>query len=72
MTTTNQAEEETKTSNEAPDDAGTAQKKVSPAGRIVFLIITALCFVYLYYRLNGAAAREDLSLVAYMLSLIHI
>ena len=66
MKTTNQAEEETKTSNKAPDDAGTAQKKVSPAGRIVFLIITALCFVYLYYRLNGAAAREDLSLVAYM------
>ena len=66
MKTTNQTEEETKTSNEAPDDAGKAQKKVSPAGRIVFLIITALCFVYLYYRLNGAAAREGLSLAAYM------
>ena len=39
MKTTNQTEEETKTSNEAPDDAGKAQKKVSPAGRIVFLII---------------------------------
>ena len=66
MTTTNQAEEQTRTSDEASDDTGTAKKKVSPAGRIVFLIITALCFVYLYYRLNGAAAREDLSLVAYM------
>ena len=66
MTTTNQAEERTRTSDEASDDTGTAKKKVSPAGRIVFLIITALCFVYLYYRLNGAAAREDLSLVAYM------
>ena len=66
MKTTNQAEEQTRTSDEASDDTGTAKKKVSPAGRIVFLIITALCFVYLYYRLNGAAAREDLSLVAYM------
>ena len=66
MTETNQAQEEAKTSDEAPDDTGTAQKKVSPAGRIVFLIITALCFVYLYYRLNGAAAREGLSLAAYM------
>lgn len=42
------------------------KKKPSPIGRIVFLIITALCFAYLYYRLNGAAAREGLSLVAYM------
>ena len=66
MTTTNQAEEQTRTSDEASDDTGTAKKKVSPAGRIVFLIITALCFVYLYYRLNGAAAREGLSLAAYM------
>ena len=41
----------------------------SPPGalqRIVFLGITALCFVYLYYRLNGAAVREGLSLVDYM------
>ena len=42
------------------------KKKPNPIGRIVFLIITALCFAYLYYRLNGAAAREGLSLVAYM------
>lgn len=42
------------------------KKKPNPVGRIVFLIITALCFAYLYYRLNGAAAREGLSLVAYM------
>lgn len=42
------------------------KKKPNPIGRIVFLIITALCFAYLYYRLNGAAAREGLSLVEYM------
>jgi hypothetical protein len=35
-------------------------------GRLVFLAITATCFVYLYYRLNGAAARQGLSLVDYM------
>lgn len=35
-------------------------------GRIVFLIITLLCFGYLYYRLNGAALREGLTLPAYM------
>ena len=35
-------------------------------GRIVFLLITVGCFTYLYYRLNGAAAREGLSLVEYM------
>ncbi len=38
----------------------------STRGRIVFLLITAGCFTYLYYRLNGAAAREALSLVEYM------
>jgi len=35
-------------------------------GRLVFLVISLACFVYLYYRLNGAAAREGLSLVDYM------
>ena len=33
---------------------------------MVFLIITAGCFAYLYSRLNGAAVREGLSLVEYM------
>jgi hypothetical protein len=33
---------------------------------MAFLLITAACFAYLYYRLNGAAAREGLSLVEYM------
>lgn len=43
-----------------------AKKKPSPIGRIIFLLLTAACFGYLYFRLNGAAAREGLSLVEYM------
>lgn len=35
-------------------------------GRLVFLAIAAACFTFLYYRLNGAAAREGLALVDYM------
>ncbi len=35
-------------------------------GRIVFTLITIACFAYLYYRLNGAAAREGLTLTTYM------
>ena len=38
----------------------------STAGRVVFLALSTACFAYLYYRLNGAAAREGLSLVEYM------
>jgi len=44
----------------------TAGRKKSLLGRILFLILTAACFGYLYYRLNGAALREGLSLAAYM------
>jgi len=50
---------------EAAPEATAARKK-SPLGRIIFLILTAACFGYLYYRLNGAALREGLSLAAYM------
>src|SRR5262252_6700775 len=35
-------------------------------GRALFLTITAACFLFLYFRLNGAAAREGLPLVDYM------
>jgi len=42
------------------------KRKPNPLGRIAFLILTVVCFIYLYYRLNGAAAREGLTLVAYM------
>ncbi len=66
-TETEQSESETA----APIPEGTetpaaATRKRSPLGRIIFLIITALCFAYLYYRLNGAAARAGQSLPEYM------
>ena len=35
-------------------------------GRLIFLAIAAACFLFLYFRLNGAAAREGLPLFAYM------
>ena len=50
---------------EATPETATARKK-SLLGRVIFLILTAACFGYLYYRLNGAALREGLSLAAYM------
>jgi len=43
-----------------------AKNKQSPLGRLIFLLITGACFVYLYFRLNGAAAREGLPLTEYM------
>ena len=60
---TQNATEETAT----PDETmAPGKKKPNPIGRVLFLILTAACFAYLYYRLNGAAAREGLSLVEYM------
>lgn len=58
--------EEVQDETNSEEAAVPAKKGKSAIGRIVFLAITALCFAYLYYRLNGAAAREGLSLVAYM------
>jgi hypothetical protein len=43
-----------------------ATKKSGTLGRVIFALITLLCFAYLYYRLNGAAMREGLTLTAYM------
>ena len=53
---------------EAPEqeEPVTAKKKSSPLGRVIFLVITAICFGYLYYRLNGAALREGMTLIPYM------
>ncbi len=48
------------------DGQAAAPRKGSTIGRVIFLVLTAACFAYLYYRLNGAAAREGLSLVTYM------
>ena len=65
MTDNNQKNEMSETGDAGTENA-TPQKKPNPAGRILFLAITAMCFVYLYYRLNGAASREGLPLIAYM------
>ena len=43
-----------------------APRKPGLLQRAIFMGVTALCFVYLYYRLNGAAVREGLSLTEYM------
>jgi hypothetical protein len=43
-----------------------APRAPSAVQRIVFLAITIACFAFLYVRLNAAAAREGLTLVAYM------
>ena len=51
---------------EVKEENSAAKKKQSPLGRIIFLLITGACFVYLYFRLNGAAAREGLPLAEYM------
>ena len=59
----NEAEATGQESNEAEVQA---PRKQSPVGRVIFLAITAACFAYLYYRLNGAAAREGLALTDYM------
>jgi hypothetical protein len=54
------------TSPASETEAPVAPRKKNKAGRIVFLLITVGCFIYLYFRLNGAAAREGLTLTAYM------
>ena len=50
----------------AGSDAPGKPRISNAVGRVVFAAITAGCFVYLYVRLDGAAMREELSLVAYM------
>ncbi len=50
--------------NEVEESA--PKKKGNLIGRIIFFIITLLCFAFLYYKLHGAASREGLSVVEYM------
>lgn len=45
---------------------GPAHRKASLGQRLLVFVITALCFVYLYYRLDGAAGREGFTLIEYM------
>jgi hypothetical protein len=42
------------------------RRRQSTLQRVAMLAVTVLCFVYLYFRVNGAAAREGLPLVEYM------
>ena len=50
-----------------PDETAPAAPPTrSRAGRAGFLALSVACFAYLYYRLNGAAAREGLPLADYM------
>ena len=55
----------TEPSTPTPTDPS-ASRSSNTLGRVGFLLLTAGCFAYLYFRLNGAAAREGLSLVEYM------
>ncbi len=49
-----------------PEEPVGPPRKGNVIGRIIFLIITLLCFAYLYYRIYGAAARQDMTVVEYM------
>lgn len=53
-------------SKDVTQEAAPTPRKKNALGRIVFLLLAAVCFTYLYYRLYGAAAREGLTLVEYM------
>ena len=59
--TTEPADVTDDTDLDGQEGASGPPRRPNPLGRVVFLLITAGCFVYLYYRLNGAAAREGLS-----------
>lgn len=60
----------TDTSSQIPETSPVTdtppRRKPSALQRGIFLLLTALCFVYLYYRLNGAAMREGMGMVEYM------
>lgn len=63
-TETDTSPENTDSQNQSEESNG--PKKQGLLGRVAFLGLTAACFVYLYFRLNGAAARENLGLMEYM------
>src|SRR5271170_6088002 len=42
------------------------KQKKHLGSKILFFLLALVCFAFLFYRLNGAAAREGLTLVAYM------
>ncbi|MFN3238634.1 MAG: hypothetical protein ACE37D_16440 [Pseudomonadales bacterium] len=50
----------------APEANPAPKRKGNLIGRLIFLVITVACFGYLFFRIHGAAGREDLSVVEYM------
>jgi hypothetical protein len=50
----------------APEAPATTNRASKTMGRVVVLAITLACFGFLYYRLNGAAVRQGLTLTGYM------
>ena len=54
------------TESVASPAANPTNRASKAVGRLIFLAIAAACFVFLYYRLNGAAARQGLPLLDYM------
>jgi hypothetical protein len=54
------------TESVAPSTTNRPNRASKTLGRVIFLAITAACFMFVYYRLNGAAGREGLPLVDYM------
>lgn len=65
-----EATKDTERNDDAADES--AQQATKPPGksntigRVIFMLITVVCFVYLYYRIAGAASREGLTVVEYM------
>ena len=53
--------------NKPRDPQELQPKKRIKVGRVLLFLIALVCFTYLYYRLNGAALREGLTLSQYML-----
>jgi len=53
--------------NKPRDPQELLPKKRFSVGRVLLFLIALACFTYLYYRLNGAALREGLTLSQYML-----
>lgn len=64
--TANESSSESPRADSANPDTAKKGGKFNLIGRAVFLLITLACFAYLYFRINGAAAREGLTVVTYM------
>ncbi|HJZ77732.1 MAG TPA: hypothetical protein VKE51_38650 [Vicinamibacterales bacterium] len=54
------------TESVVPSTTNASNGAAKTLGRVGFFAITAACFMFLYYRLNAAAAREGFPLLGYM------